>query len=71
MMYWWARFTLPTLPADEIKPDYNINVECENEIQQLFANVLIVQQLALEIALELRRNVDHPRGLVKVVKDKI
>ena len=57
--------------SDEIKPDYNINVECENEIQQLFANVLIVQQLALEIALDLRRNVDHPRGLVKVVKDKI
>lgn len=54
-----------------LKPEWNINIECENEIQQLFANVLICQQLALEIALKLGRNVDHPRGLQKVVKDKI
>ena len=57
--------------SEDIVPDYNINVECENEIQQLFANVVLVQQLALEIALKLRRNVDHPKGLVKVVKDKL
>jgi len=54
-----------------ITPDYNINIECENEIQQMFADVLVCQQLALEIALKLRRNVDHPRGLHKVVKDNI
>ena len=54
-----------------IKPDYNINVECENEIQQMFADVLVCQQLALEIALKLRRNVDNPRGLHKVVKDNV
>ena len=53
-----------------IKPDYNINIVCENEIQQMFADVLICQQLALEIALKLKRNVDHPRGLHKVVVDK-
>ncbi len=58
-------------PSDcDISPDYNINVECENEIQQMFANVLICQQLALEIALKLHRNVDHPKGLQKVVVDK-
>lgn len=58
-------------PSDErIKPDYNINVECENEIQQLFANVVILQLLALETATKLRRNVDHPKGLHKVVVDK-
>ncbi len=50
-----------------LEPDFNISVECENEIQQLFANVLISQQLALEIALELKRNVDSPKGLHKVV----
>ena len=58
-------------PSDErLRPDYNINVECENEIQQLFANVVILQLLALETALKLRRNVDHPKGLHKVVVDK-
>ncbi len=54
----------------DIKYDYNICIECENEIQQMFANVLICQQLALEIALKLKRNVDNPKGLSKVVKDE-
>lgn len=54
----------------KFEPDWHINVECENEIQQMFADVLICQQLALEIALKLKRNVDHPRGLHKVVVDK-
>lgn len=55
---------------DRLKPDYNINIKCENEIQQLFANVVILQLLALETALKLKRNVDHPKGLHKVVLDK-
>ena len=55
---------------DRIKPHYHIGVECENEIQQLFANVVILQLLALETALKLKRNVDHPKGLHKVVVDK-
>ena len=50
--------------------DYNIYVQCENEIQQMFANVVVLQQLALEIALKLKRNVDHPKGLQKVVIDR-
>ncbi len=54
----------------ELKPDFNINIECENEIQQMFANVVICQQLAFETALKLKRNVDHPKGLHKVVVDK-
>lgn len=53
-----------------IKSNYHINVECDNEIQQLFANVIILQQLALEIATKLKRNVDNPKGLHKVVVDK-
>lgn len=55
---------------EELKPDFNININCENEIQQMFADVLICQQLALETALKLKRNVDHPKGLHKVVVDK-
>ena len=56
--------------GEEVKPDCNINIVSENEIQQMFANVVICQQLALETALKLKRNVDHPRGLHKVVVDK-
>lgn len=54
---------------NKIKPNWHINVECENEIQQLFANVVILQLTALETALVLKRNVDHPKGLHKVVVD--
>lgn len=53
----------------KIKPDWHLNVECENEIQQLFANVVFLQLTALETALLLNRNVDHPKGLHKVVVD--
>ena len=55
--------------VETIKPDWHLNIDCENEIQQMFANVLICQQIALEVALKLRRNVDHPKGLQKVVID--
>ena len=59
-------------PSDNrLKPDWHINIECENEIQQLFANVVILQLLALETALELKRNVDSPKGLHKVVVEKL
>ena len=54
---------------DRLKPDFHICIDCENEIQQMFADVLICQQIALEVALKLNRNVDHPKGLHKVVKD--
>lgn len=54
---------------ENIKPYCNLNIVCENEIQQMFANILICQQLALEIALKLKRNVDNPKGLHKVVLD--
>ena len=48
----------------------NFFVESKNEIQQLFANVVILQLIALETALKLRRNVDNPKGLHKVVVEK-
>jgi glucosamine 6-phosphate synthetase-like amidotransferase/phosphosugar isomerase protein len=56
--------------SDKIVADYNIFIECENEIQQMFANVVICQQIALEVALKLKRNVDNPKGLHKVVIDE-
>ena len=55
---------------ERINPDFHIDIECENEIQQLFANVIILQQIALETAINLKRNVDNPKGLHKVVVDK-
>ena len=54
---------------NRIKPDFHIDIECEDEIQQLFANVVILQQIALETAIKLKRNVDNPKGLHKVVVD--
>ena len=55
---------------ERVNPDFHIDIECENEIQQLFANVIILQQIALETAINLKRNVDNPKGLHKVVVDK-
>lgn len=55
----------------KLEPEIHINVECENVIQQLFANVIILQLIALETALILKRNVDNPKGLQKVVKDAV
>lgn len=57
--------------ASQIQPNFHINVDCENEIQQLFANVIVLQILALEIAQKLKRNVDNPKGLHKVVVETI
>lgn len=54
----------------QIESDFHIYVDCENEIQQLFANVIILQQIALETALRLKRNVDNPKGLHKVVVEE-
>ena len=55
---------------DRIKANFSIDIECENEIQQLFANVIMLQLLALETALYMKKNVDNPKGLHKVVVDK-
>lgn len=58
-------------PASENQKIFeNINIMCNNEMLQMFSNVLVCQQLALEIALQLKRNVDNPKGLHKIVVDK-
>ncbi len=53
---------------DKIISNFNISINCENEILQMFSNVIIIQLLALEIARKLHRNIDKPKGLKKVVK---
>lgn len=52
----------------KLNPQFHIEVKSENEIQQLFANVVLLQLIALETSLYLKRNVDSPKGLHKVVK---
>ena len=36
---------------------------------RMFSNAVIIQMLALEIALMLGRDVDKPKGLQKIVKE--
>ena len=56
---------------NDIKPKFTMSIECENEIQKMFANVVILQQIALEIAKYLKCNVDNPKGLHKIVVEKL
>lgn len=53
---------------EKVSADFNINIECESVIVKSFSLVVVVQLLALEIAKKLKRNVDKPHGLHKVVK---
>ena len=52
---------------NRITSNFNISINCENEILQMFSNVVIIQLLALEIARKLHKNIDKPKGLKKVV----
>ena len=52
---------------DKVKTKFNINLSCESEIVKAFCIVVIGQLLSLEIAKRLRRNVDKPKGLDKVI----
>ena len=53
---------------NQVKSSYNLNIDCENPIVKTFSIAVIIQLLALEIAKRLKRNVDKPHGLDKVVK---
>lgn len=53
---------------EKVSEDYNININCESKLVKSFCTVIICQILALEIAKKLKRNVDKPHGLNKVVK---
>lgn len=52
---------------EKVNTKFNINIEIESEMIKSFAVIVICQLLALEIATCLKRNVDKPRGLHKVV----
>jgi glucosamine--fructose-6-phosphate aminotransferase (isomerizing) len=54
--------------TNQVKSTYNINIDCDKPLVKTFAIAVIIQLLALEIALKLHRNVDKPHGLNKVVK---
>ncbi|MBQ1612466.1 MAG: SIS domain-containing protein, partial [Alphaproteobacteria bacterium] len=53
---------------EPIKTDYILNIDVKDFIPRAFGTVVIGQLLALEIAKSLKRNVDKPHGLNKVVK---
>lgn len=54
--------------TNQVKSTYNININCEKPIIKTFGLLVIIQILALEIALKLHKNVDKPHGLNKVVR---
>lgn len=54
---------------ERITPNFNIALDNPDVATRMFSNILIVQLLALEIALKLGRNIDKPKGLQKVVKE--
>lgn len=54
--------------TNQIKSTYNLNIECIKPIIKTFGILVLIQLLALETALKLKRNVDKPHGLNKVVK---
>ena len=54
--------------TNQVKSTYNINIDCDKPIVKTFCIAVIIQLLALEIAIKLHRNVDKPHGLNKVVK---
>ena len=53
---------------EKVDADYNVNIACESDMVKSFCLVVVCQLLALEIAKKLKRNVDKPHGLHKVVK---
>ena len=53
--------------SSQVKSTYNLNIDCDSPIVKTFCIVEIIQLLALETALYMRKNVDKPKGLNKVV----
>ena len=54
--------------TNQVKSTYNLNIACDKPIIKTFGILVIIQLLALETALKLRKNVDKPKGLNKVVR---
>jgi len=54
--------------TNQVKSTFNINIECRKPVIKTFGLLVIIQMLALEIALKRHNNADKPHGLNKVVK---
>ena len=54
--------------TNHVKSTYNLNLDCNKPLIKTFCIAVMIQILALEIALKLKRNVDKPHGLNKIVK---
>ena len=54
---------------ERITPNFNITIDNDDAILRMFSNAVVIQMLALELAKKLHRNVDKPKGLVKVVTE--
>lgn len=54
--------------TNKVKSTYNINIDCDKPIVKTFSILVMIQLLALEIALKLKKDIDKPHGLNKVVK---
>ncbi len=59
---------LSALPIKEMDRKNFIQIETKSEINFLFSSLVILQLLALESAVLLKRNIDNPIGLSKIVK---
>lgn len=55
--------------SERINSAFNIDLEVEDNILKMFSNTVIIQVLALKIAIRLKRNVDKPKGLKKIVTE--
>ncbi len=55
-------------PNSQVRHKFNLNVPCESQLVKMFCTTVTAQLLALETALKLKRNVDAPAGLSKVVQ---
>ena len=55
--------------SERINTNFNIDLEVEDKILKLFSNIIIIQLLALKIAERLKKNVDKPKGLKKIVTE--
>lgn len=54
---------------ERITPNFNITIDNDDAVLRMFSNAVVIQMLALEIAKKLGRDVDKPKGLVKVVTE--
>lgn len=54
---------------ERITPNFNITIDNDDWVLRMFSNAVVIQMLALDIAKKLGKNVDKPKGLVKVVKE--